>query len=73
MQRRVVGGYLIEIEKNGDTYSVFVNLNGTRMLLENCTEDELKKLTDAEIIELADFRQSMANANTFIRNSILGR
>lgn len=73
MQIRVVGGYLIEIEKNGDTYSVFVNLNGTRMLLENCTEDELKKLTDAEIIELADFRQSMANANTFIRNSILGR
>ena len=56
MQRRVVGVYLIEIEKSESEYSLFANVDGNRLLLLYCSENELNKLTDSEILEMVNFK-----------------
>lgn len=72
MQRRVVGVYLIEIEKSESEYSLFANVNGNRLLLLYCSENELNKLTDSEILEMVNFKKSVSDPFSSARKSFWG-
>lgn len=69
MQRRVVGVYLIEIEKSESEYSLFANVDGNRLLLLYCSENELNKLTDSEILEMVNFKKSVSDPFSSARKS----
>lgn len=71
MQRRVVGVYLIEIEKSESEYSLFANVDGNRLLLLYCSENELNKLTDSEILEMVNFKNQYQSLS-FLHVSLFG-
>jgi len=76
MVTKNIGGYTIGIEYNehsySEAYTVWVFINGQKMLLSKYSESDYKKLTDKEIIDMAKFRQQMSNAYSRARNSLWG-
>ena len=59
--QKIVVGYLIKTEGNGyGGYSVYyVDRNGTKSILGSYeTEDEVNRLTDAEILEMVNIKEA---------------
>ncbi|MBR0497116.1 MAG: hypothetical protein IJJ71_13205 [Treponema sp.] len=58
--QKIVGGYLIGSEYTGHWYSVYyIDRNGIKSPLNSYkTEDEVNRLTDAEILEMVNIKES---------------
>ena len=59
--QKIVGGYLIESEYDNEShrYKLFVNQNGLKSWLNSYEdEDEIAKLSDAEILEMVNIKNS---------------